>query len=324
MSPPIPSSPSNSSMDAFLDHLDRLVSYYEVPLSCSAPTCPWTFEEDWRMSSILRSVERIAGRMRRAERALSEREVRISEEEEERKPKPKPKGKSTYKKRERKLVGGNGLKLDLGGLRGGCGDTGMGPGWRMNTTSVSERKALQSKTPFFAAGEGEPAASMKVEEYHGIEGKENWNTCAIGTESGSLDLVLAAPIELSYGIGTRCLELDAATFYSVPSDASLATAGANSGLNAVEELKLLKMQVSDVARVCNAVADGDLSHRITASVDGAVMVVLKDVVNVMVENLQQFVNQVRGPEKAVPEQGKGLKGTWIQLVDDLAAHRVAS
>lgn len=49
-----------------------------------------------------------------------------------------------------------------------------------------------------------------------------------------------------------------------------------------EELKLLKSQISDVARVCNAVSRGDLSRKITAPTQGVVMTQIKDVVNNMV------------------------------------------
>jgi osomolarity two-component system sensor histidine kinase NIK1 len=62
----------------------------------------------------------------------------------------------------------------------------------------------------------------------------------------------------------------------------LATAAFESGMSAVEELRLLKAQVQDVARVCNAVARGDLSQKITVPVQGVVMVQLKDVINTMV------------------------------------------
>jgi osomolarity two-component system sensor histidine kinase NIK1 len=62
----------------------------------------------------------------------------------------------------------------------------------------------------------------------------------------------------------------------------LAAAAFESGMSAVEELKLLKAQVQDVARVCNAVARGDLSQKITVVVQGVVMVQLKDVINTMV------------------------------------------
>ncbi len=62
-----------------------------------------------------------------------------------------------------------------------------------------------------------------------------------------------------------------------------------SGLSAVEELKLLKDQVQDVARVCNAVANGDLSQKITVEVRGAVMVSLKDAINTMVRALSHYL-----------------------------------
>lgn len=62
----------------------------------------------------------------------------------------------------------------------------------------------------------------------------------------------------------------------------LAAAAFESGMSAVEELKLLKAQVQDVARVCNAVARGDLSQKITVPVQGVVMVQLKEVINAMV------------------------------------------
>jgi osomolarity two-component system sensor histidine kinase NIK1 len=64
----------------------------------------------------------------------------------------------------------------------------------------------------------------------------------------------------------------------------LAAAAFESGMSAVEELKLLKAQVQDVARVCNAVARGDLSQKITVPVQGVVMVQLKDVINTMVRS----------------------------------------
>ncbi len=68
----------------------------------------------------------------------------------------------------------------------------------------------------------------------------------------------------------------------VPPSGPLATAAFESGMSAVEELRLLKSQVMDVARVCMAVAGGDLSQKITVPVQGAVMVQLKGVINTMV------------------------------------------
>jgi len=71
----------------------------------------------------------------------------------------------------------------------------------------------------------------------------------------------------------------------------LAAAAFESGMSAVEELKLLKAQVQDVSRVCNAVAKGDLSQKITVPVQGVVMVQLKDVINTMVRALSHVVSR---------------------------------
>jgi osomolarity two-component system sensor histidine kinase NIK1 len=68
----------------------------------------------------------------------------------------------------------------------------------------------------------------------------------------------------------------------------LAAAAFESGMSAVEELRLLKAQVTDVSRVCNAVARGDLSQKITVPVQGLVMVQLKDIINTMVRIFYSF------------------------------------
>ncbi|KAF5350073.1 hypothetical protein D9756_009275 [Leucocoprinus leucothites] len=96
----------------------------------------------------------------------------------------------------------------------------------------------------------------------------------------------------------------------VPSMGPLAAA-VESGTSAVEELKLLKAQVSDVAR-------------------GVVMVQLKDVVNTMVDGLEQFAKEVMRISQEVGTEGKlggqasmlDLEGTWGELtgvVNKLAA-----
>ena len=83
----------------------------------------------------------------------------------------------------------------------------------------------------------------------------------------------------------------------------LTTAAFESGMSAVEELRLLKAQVQDVARVCNAVALGDLSQKITVPVQGVVMVQLKDVINGMVDKLGQFAREVTRVSQEVGTEG---------------------
>ncbi|KAH9058068.1 hypothetical protein EDB87DRAFT_1564499 [Lactarius vividus] len=102
-------------------------------------------------------------------------------------------------------------------------------------------------------------------------------------------------------------------------------------MSAVEELRLLKAQVQDVARVCNAVARGDLSQKITVPVQGVVMVQLKDVINGMVDKLGQFAREVTRVSQEVGTEGKlggqalvlDVEGTWRELtgvVNKLAAN----
>lgn len=55
-----------------------------------------------------------------------------------------------------------------------------------------------------------------------------------------------------------------------------------SEMSAAEELKLLKTQIRDVRRVCEAIARGDFSQKVTVPVQGGDMVHLKDDINTMV------------------------------------------
>ncbi|KAG6865414.1 hypothetical protein C0991_002804 [Blastosporella zonata] len=98
-----------------------------------------------------------------------------------------------------------------------------------------------------------------------------------------------------------------------------------------QELQLLKDQVQDVARVCNAVARGDLSQKITVPVQGVVMVQLKEVINTMVDKLGQFAKEVTRVSQEVGTEGKlggqalvlDVEGTWRELtgvVNKLAAN----
>ena len=73
-----------------------------------------------------------------------------------------------------------------------------------------------------------------------------------------------------------------------PDRPSVATAAKKDDLSAIEVLKLLKMQVQDVSRVCLAVACSDLSQKITVPVKGNIMIQLKEVINTMVRLCSQL------------------------------------
>ncbi|KAF9498231.1 hypothetical protein BDN71DRAFT_411857 [Pleurotus eryngii] len=111
----------------------------------------------------------------------------------------------------------------------------------------------------------------------------------------------------------------------------LAATAFESGASVLEEMRMLKSQVGDIARVCSAVTRGDLSQKVTTPVQGVVMSQLKDVINNMVDKLEQFSKEVTcviqevesdSGEVSVPS----LEGTWRDLaavVTKLAAKHIA-
>ncbi|KAJ6510922.1 hypothetical protein C8R45DRAFT_965573 [Mycena sanguinolenta] len=111
----------------------------------------------------------------------------------------------------------------------------------------------------------------------------------------------------------------------VPTGGALANAATQGGMDALEELRLLKDQVRDVSRVCNAVATGDLTQKITVPVQGDLMVQLKTVINTMVDNLGHFATEVTRVSRDVGTEGKlgaqahveGVEGTWRELTDEV-------
>ncbi|KAJ7714307.1 hypothetical protein B0H14DRAFT_3901808 [Mycena olivaceomarginata] len=111
----------------------------------------------------------------------------------------------------------------------------------------------------------------------------------------------------------------------VPTGGALANAATQGGMDALEELRLLKDQVRDVSRVCNAVATGDLTQKITVPVQGDLMVQLKKVINTMVDNLGHFATEVTRVSRDVGTEGKlgaqahveDVEGTWRELTDEV-------
>lgn len=103
------------------------------------------------------------------------------------------------------------------------------------------------------------------------------------------------------------------------------------GMSAEKELELLKAQVQDIARVCKAVATGDLTQKIIVPVKGQAMTELKDIINSMVDRLKTFATEVERVSLEVGTEGKlggqavveGVEGTWRELtnvVNRLAAN----
>src|SRR5438132_4044080 len=86
----------------------------------------------------------------------------------------------------------------------------------------------------------------------------------------------------------------------------------------------LTSQVRNIAAVTTAVANGDLSKKITVSVKGEILE-LKNVINTMVDQLSSFASEVTRVAREVGTEGKlggqadvrGVAGTWKDLTDSV-------
>ena len=86
----------------------------------------------------------------------------------------------------------------------------------------------------------------------------------------------------------------------------------------------LTSQVRNIAEVTTAVANGDLSKKITVDVRGEILQ-LKDTINVMVDQLRSFASEVTRVAREVGTDGRlggqayvpGVGGTWKDLTDNV-------
>ena len=86
----------------------------------------------------------------------------------------------------------------------------------------------------------------------------------------------------------------------------------------------LTAQVREIAEVTTAVANGDLSKKITVDVKGEILE-LKNTINTMVDQLSAFASEVTRVAREVGSEGKlggqadvpGVSGTWKDLTDNV-------
>ena len=86
----------------------------------------------------------------------------------------------------------------------------------------------------------------------------------------------------------------------------------------------LTAQVRNIAEVTTAVANGDLSKKITVDVKGEILE-LKNTINTMVDQLRSFAAEVTRVAREVGTEGKlggqadvqGVAGTWKDLTDSV-------
>jgi HAMP domain-containing protein len=83
-------------------------------------------------------------------------------------------------------------------------------------------------------------------------------------------------------------------------------------------------QVRNIAQVTTAVANGDLSKKITAEAKGEILE-LKETINTMVDQLSSFASEVSRVAREVGTEGKlggqaevkGVGGTWKDMTDNV-------
>src|SRR6202021_157657 len=86
----------------------------------------------------------------------------------------------------------------------------------------------------------------------------------------------------------------------------------------------LTAQVRNIAEVATAVANGDLSKKITVNVSGEILQ-LKQTINTMVDQLTRFAGEVTRVAREVGTEGRlggqanvpGVAGTWKDLTDNV-------
>jgi HAMP domain-containing protein/signal transduction histidine kinase/ActR/RegA family two-component response regulator len=86
----------------------------------------------------------------------------------------------------------------------------------------------------------------------------------------------------------------------------------------------LSVQLRDVSKVATAIANGDLTQKITVDVRGEILQI-KDVINKMVDQLNSFAAEVSRVAREVGTEGKlggqaevkGVSGTWKDLTDNV-------
>src|SRR5512138_3955518 len=86
----------------------------------------------------------------------------------------------------------------------------------------------------------------------------------------------------------------------------------------------LTVQLRDVSKVATAIANGDLSQKITVDVSGEILQI-KDTINRMVDQLNSFASEVTRVAREVGTEGRlggqanvrGVAGTWKDLTDSV-------
>ncbi len=304
------------SQHPFFTHLVALLSVYELGPSLPTPIPKYDAPTDWQIESILRSLGAMARRMYTAEEALSS--IRDAESCGPESKKRRSVGDSPP----RSSFGSSHTDTSSTESSGFANGSSSVSPFFTPTSSVESIPGtlddsvkdveMSDSTSEDSSTSSEPTPHLPVPHGTGIGNSRTHNGMSINLDGivnpldkmrrtvgmNSATVASAPPSTQADHVscpGCGRIITDTATITKIVNmstgDVSsplvvppgpLAAAAFESGMSAVDELKLLKTQVQDVARVCNAVARGDLSQKITVPVQGVVMIQLKDVINAMV------------------------------------------
>ena len=300
---------TTASQHPFFTHLVALLSVYELGPSLPTPIPKYDGPTDWQIESIMRSLSAMARRMYTAEEALNS--IRAAES-----CGPESKKRRSVGDSPPMSTSGSSSSdttcADSSGYANGSSS--VSPFFTPTSSVESIPSTLDDNVKDVEMSDGTSSDSEptphppSAAQGHGRT--PNGMTINLDGVVNPLDKVRARPgtqpanvssappsVQADHVSCPGCGRIitDTATISKIVNMTSgdvtsplvvppgpLAAAAFESGMSAVDELKLLKTQVQDVARVCNAVARGDLSQKITVPVQGVVMIQLKDVINAMV------------------------------------------
>lgn len=269
------STTTHPSQEPFLTHLLALFSLYELGPPPVQGFPVYQGPKDWQTEAIERSLKSMARRMYTAESELSNREDLVPDSKKRRK-------------------GSASSSASSGSTRSSVESSGHVV--ETAQTSVNgngnDAKAHKTSPMTISLSDLTPIVDHRYGPAHS----------APTTTSDYLCPACGRRTTLASTSGPFPVFSPSSSPLAVPCG-PLVAAAYESGMSAVEELNLLKAQVQDVARVCKAVALGDLSQKITVPVHGAVMVQLKDVINTMVDKLGQFAKEVTRVSHEVGSEG---------------------
>ncbi|KXN86097.1 Hybrid signal transduction histidine kinase J [Leucoagaricus sp. SymC.cos] len=319
--------------DPFLRHIVLLLSVYEIGTKV-APPLIWHGPETWQTISITRAIKALRERLWMAEKAMRSLQRRLANSLPSKSSRnktwklmtnstmkqpsatisPSSSSSSTPTPRLTKMVPNS--KLDKNSPSASAGPV---------TNSGSSGSTIR---PSLSLGTLPP--TLNSNHYTNLQPN---HTQALASNGSSSRLTSAPPISHAFcptcsktisdpmvlppyaGYDSSGINSSGSSPMIVPSMGPLTHAAFESGILAMEELKLLKAQVQDVACVCNTVAKGDLSQKIIVPVQGVLYFCLPHLLRALTAEVTRVTLEVRaqgklGSQAYVPD----VKGVWFELV----------